>query len=72
MVNRFEKKKQTRNSNIINRFNVCCLLGLSCLSISFGVCLLPLINDLATFYLTSIILGCGLAISYNGKTILID
>lgn len=51
-----------------NRFNVCCLLGLSCLAISFGVCSLPLINDLATFYLTSLILGIGLGISYNGKT----
>ncbi|CAF1411422.1 unnamed protein product [Adineta steineri] len=47
-------------------FNVCCLLGLSCLAISFGVCSLPLITDLATFYLTSLILGIGLAISYNG------
>ncbi len=49
-----------------DRFNVCCLLGLSCLAISFGVCSLPLITDLATFYLTSLILGIGLAISYNG------
>ncbi|CAF1066838.1 unnamed protein product [Rotaria sordida] len=47
-------------------FNVCCLLGLSCLAISFGVCSLPLITDLATFYLTSLILGIGLGISYNG------
>ncbi|CAF1288282.1 unnamed protein product [Rotaria magnacalcarata] len=47
-------------------FNVCCLLGLSCLSISFGVCSLPFITDLATFYLTSLILGIGLGISYNG------
>ncbi|CAF5069193.1 unnamed protein product, partial [Rotaria socialis] len=44
-------------------FNVCCLLGLSCLSISFGVCSLPFITDLATFYLTSLILGIGLGIS---------
>jgi Na+/H+ antiporter NhaA len=43
------------------------LLGLSCLAISFGVCSLPLITDLATFYLTSLILGIGFAISYNGK-----
>lgn len=49
------------------RFNVCCLLGLSCLAISFGICSLPLISDLATFYLTSLILGIGLGISYNGK-----
>ncbi|CAF0868137.1 unnamed protein product [Didymodactylos carnosus] len=47
-------------------FNTCCLLGLSCLSISFGVCSLPLITDLATFYLTALILGVGLAISING------
>lgn len=52
---------------ILSRFNVCCLLGLSCLAISFGVCSLPLINDLATFYLTSLILGVGLGISYNGN-----
>jgi hypothetical protein len=51
----------------LNRFNVYCLLGLSCLAISFGVCSLPLITDLATFYLTSLILGIGLGISYNGK-----
>ncbi|CAF0786224.1 unnamed protein product [Didymodactylos carnosus] len=47
-------------------FNTCCLLGLSCLSISFGVCALPMITDLATFYLTALILGVGLAISNNG------
>jgi hypothetical protein len=35
---------------------------------SFGVCSLPIITDLATFYLTSLILGIGLGISYNGKT----
>ena len=52
---------------VFRRFNVCCLLGLSCLAISFGVCSLPLISDLATFYLTSLILGIGLGISYNGK-----
>ncbi|CAF3964625.1 unnamed protein product [Rotaria sp. Silwood2] len=51
-------------------FNVCCLLGLSCLAISFGVCSLPLITDLATFYLTSLILGIGLGISYNGIDVL--
>lgn len=49
------------------RFNVCCLLGLSCIGISFGVCSLSLITDLPTFYLTSLILGIGLAVSYNGK-----
>ncbi|CAF2107753.1 unnamed protein product [Rotaria magnacalcarata] len=47
-------------------FNVCCLLGLSCLSISFGVCSLPFITDLTTFYLTSLILGIALGLSYSG------
>lgn len=50
------------------RFNVYCVLGLSCLSISFAVCSLPFIIDLMSFYLISLTLGIGLGLSYNGKT----
>ena len=45
---------------------MCCLLGLSCLSISFGICLLPFTADLTTFHLTSLTLGISLGIAYNG------
>ncbi|CAF4543322.1 unnamed protein product, partial [Rotaria sp. Silwood2] len=54
------------SSYLYTWFNTCCLLGLSCLSISFGVCSLPFIIDLTTFYLTSLILGVSLGLSYNG------
>lgn len=50
----------------VSRFNVCCLLGLSCLAISFAICSLPFVADLTTFYVNSFILGLGLSISYHG------
>ncbi|CAF3827644.1 unnamed protein product [Adineta steineri] len=54
------------SSYLYTWFNVCCLLGLSCLSISFGICSLAFITDLTAFYLTSLTLGIGLGLCYNG------
>ncbi|CAF1423249.1 unnamed protein product [Rotaria sordida] len=54
------------SSYLYTWFNTCCLLGLSCLSISFDVCSLPFITDLTAFYLTTLTLGISLGLSYNG------
>ncbi|CAF1406387.1 unnamed protein product [Adineta ricciae] len=58
------------SSYLYTWFNVCCLLGLSCLSISFAVCSLAFITDLTAFYLTALLLGVGLGLSYHGIDIL--
>ncbi|CAF1081117.1 unnamed protein product [Rotaria sp. Silwood1] len=54
------------SSYLYTWFNTCCLLGLSCLSISFGVYSLSSIIDLTTFYLISLTLGIGFGLTYNG------